>query len=270
MNNYIILNKISSGEFGSVVKAQHKYTKQNIAIKIESNIHNTLRYESEIYNYLNTVPNIPKLKGYFVDDHNHYLVQELLDYNLTHYKRNIISQTPPLIDKLNIICKLLKILHNIHSMGIIHRDIKPENICFKNEQLFLIDFGLAKKIIHNNNHIEIKTSKSLIGTPNYVSLNVVNGIEPSRRDDIESLIYILIYLFLDDNAIHNYNNLNIDKKKNIEIIMDILSLSHIHEDIKNLVNTYLTYCRNMHFDVTPDYNYLNLLLNKTITDISMI
>jgi len=256
MNNYIILKELNSGTFGTVVKAQHKYTKNIVAIKIEPNTQNTLRYESSIYNYLNAIPNIPHLKSYFVDENNHYLVQELLDYNLKFYK-NDISLLTPFITSTNIIRALINILRSIHIKGIVHRDIKPENICFKNNQIYLIDFGLAKQIIHNNTHIEIKTGKSLVGTPNYVSLNVATGIEPSRRDDLESLIYILLFLELDDEEFQKYDNHDIIHKKNTDIIFESLKDS----SIKNIAKQYIIYCRNLNFNEIPDYNYLLNLLN---------
>lgn len=256
MNNYIILKELNSGAFGKVVKAQHRFTKNIVAIKIESNNSNTLRYESSVYRYLNTIPNIPQLKDYFIDENNHYLVQELLDYNLKFYKKNIVSLTP-IITNINIIRALINILRDIHTKGIVHRDIKPENICFLNNQIRLIDFGLAKKIINNNKHIEIKTDKSIVGTPNYVSLNIINGIEPSRRDDIESLIYILIFLHLDEDEFNNYDKLNFIDKKNILIIIDMIK----DFTLKPKVKQYIEYCRNLQFKDKPDYKYLSSLFN---------
>ena len=255
MNNYIILKYLNSGKFGKVVKAQHRFTKNEVAIKIESNDSNTLKYESLIYRYLNPITNIPELKDYFIDTDNNYLVQELLDYNLNFYKKNIIPLMPN-ITYANIIWSLVNILRDIHGKGIVHRDIKPENICFKDNQIYLIDFGLAKRIIDNNEHIEMKTGNSLIGTPNYISLNIINGIEPSRRDDIESLIYILIFLHLDEDKLNDYDKIDLISKKNIDIIAKFI------EDIciKNIVNKYLIYCRSLEFKDRPDYNYLCNLL----------
>ena len=88
----------------------------------------------------------------------------------------------------------------MHSKGLIHRDIKPENFIFglgeNKDLLHIIDFGLAKKYmdVKTGFHIPYRDNKSMVGTVRYVSINTHLGIEQSRRDDLESVFIILIYL----------------------------------------------------------------------------
>jgi len=85
----------------------------------------------------------------------------------------------------------------LHSKNYIHRDIKPENFLIGKGDLsttiYLIDLGLSKKYLIKNSHIPFKSNKKLTGTSRYASINTHLGYEQSRRDDLECMIYCLLY-----------------------------------------------------------------------------
>ena len=92
---------------------------------------------------------------------------------------------------------MIDIIEYIHTKGIVHRDIKLDNFMMGiNDpyQVYLIDYGLSKAYINNHNHQDETDNNEPIGTYNYMSINIHNGIKYSRRDDMISIVYILCHL----------------------------------------------------------------------------
>ena len=92
---------------------------------------------------------------------------------------------------------MIDIIEYIHTKGIVHRDIKLDNFMMginDPHQVYLIDYGLSKAYINNHNHQDETDNNEPIGTYNYMSINIHNGIKYSRRDDMISIVYILCHL----------------------------------------------------------------------------
>mgnify|MGYP001246578486 CR=1 FL=1 len=145
--------------------------------------------------------NIIKLYETIHTDKYVFLILELCETDLYNYiNNNEINEE----DTKFIIKQIIEAIKYIMDNNIVHRDLKPLNICLKKTEPYFIDFGFSKKIIENNKHISEKKINSIIGSYSFISNNVKNNIEPTRRDDIESLLYILLFMFVDKNKENNF------------------------------------------------------------------
>jgi serine/threonine protein kinase len=196
-NKYDLVEKIGSGAFGSIYKGRNVRTNDQVAIKVEPLKHETnlLKNEARIYQYLKGGVGIPQVKWFGVDDANNYMVINLLGESL---QSHINTYGPfSLLDSISIGAQMVERIEYVHGCGLIHRDIKPDNFLFglndQREKLYLIDFGFCKKC--NPPQTPPKKMTSILGTPNYISINVHDLVEPNKHDDLESILYTMLYLY---------------------------------------------------------------------------
>ena len=150
----------------------------------------------------------------------------------------------------------------VHNKNFIHRDIKPDNFLMgigrHCNKVFMVDFGLAKKYrdSRTRQHIPYREDKNLTGTARYASVNAHMGIEQSRRDDMESLGYVLMYF--NRTALPWQGLKAATKKQKYEKIsekkmstpVDVLCKGYPAE-----FAMYINYCRGLRFEEAPDYMY---------------
>jgi serine/threonine protein kinase len=249
-NKYKVISKINSGSFGSVYRAQNIRTGEYVAIKIEKNSNQmkSIKYEAKIYQYLSGLDGFPKLKMYGVINNVSYLVTNLIGSSIKEMITNkMLGDFKSII---NISIQIIKRIETLHEHCLIHRDIKPSNFLFNVEtnKVYLIDFGFCKKYMDDSGHIPLRQISNIIGSVNFVSLNIHNKIEPSRRDDLESCIYIIMNMILGDLDWFN--------KEDTETIF-LMKRNCININMMpNFIKELLEYVRQLAFDETPNYKYI--------------
>ena len=189
INKYKIEGLIASGGFGSIHTGRHTRTNERVAIKIEQRGEtNSLKHEARIYNFLKDVGGVPKLKWFGTDAENMYIILPLLGENLKHHVP-VSASDPGHLTTIGV--EMLRIIKDVHTMQIVHCDIKPENFVFDREKqtLYLIDFGFARQCKPASTKV-----RACIGTPNYMSREVHNCYSPEYIDDVESLLYALLFI----------------------------------------------------------------------------
>jgi serine/threonine protein kinase len=173
---------------------------------------------------------------------------------------------------LMIMIQAIERLKCLHEKGIIHRDIKPENFVIgpKNKEriIYLIDFGLSKKISNDKILPTIKADRNIIGTMRYISMNTHQGYEQGRRDDLESLFYIIIYFIKGELPWQNIKCKTRQEKYNkiFEIKKKVTEDGELVEDLPLEMKKILEYILGLNFAERPNYlmmkKAIELILNK--------
>lgn len=263
-NKYRLGRKIGSGSFGEIYLGANVQTNEEVAIKLENvkTKHPQLLYESKLYRILQGGTGIPNVRWFGVEGDYNVLVMDLLGPSLEDLF-NFCSRKFSLKTVLMLADQMINRIEFVHSKSFLHRDIKPDNFLMglgrRANQVYIIDFGLAKKYrdTTTHQHIPYRENKNLTGTARYASMNTHLGIEQSRRDDLESLGYVLMY-FLRGSL--PWQGLKAGNKKQK---YDKISEKKVATSIEALCRSYPTefasyfhYCRSLRFDDKPDYAYL--------------
>ena len=268
-NKYKLIRKLGQGSFGSIYQAQSKCSNKYYAVKLEEMRQNqfVLEEESIFISYLNC-PRIPKLKTFGYSGSLIILVMELLGDSLDKIFDKLPSRKMSIRCVCNIAYQLLMIFEIIHNCNIIHRDIKPANVAIgfegKSKFIYLLDFGLSKKYRSSKTkkHFPFVQGNKLIGNARYSSINALDGGTQSRRDDLESLGYLLLYLLLGRLPWQGHiSHSKEDKYYKIREIKKNITPEELCQGLPPQIQEYVEYTRNLEYEADPDYNYLkNLFL----------
>ena len=261
-----ISKKIGDGAFNEIYQGSDIFDNSEIAIKLE---HNSIKYPQLLFEsrLLESIPGIgiPKVYWAGVSGEYNVMVFELLGKNLEELLQNCDKKFS-LKTMLMIAIQVLDRIRHLHMHNYIHRDIKPQNFSIgrgENEHIiYLIDFGLAKRYReeYTNFHIPLRQNIKLTGTIRYASCNALNKKELSRRDDMESIGYMLIYLLKGSLP---WQGLKIKQKSEkyskIKELKMSLEPEKLCEDLPDEFKEYIESVKNLEFEEEPDYGrYINM------------
>jgi casein kinase 1 epsilon len=261
IGGFCLKKKIGGGSFGEIYKAENITNGNEIAVKIENyNIQNPQLFkESKFYRFITGALGFPEHVYYGIDGDLAIMAMELLGKSLA----DLLEQNQgkfSLKTVLMLADQMLARIEYVHLKGYIHRDIKPDNFAIglgkKSQIVYLIDFGLCRRYIDlkTGQHISYHEGRELTGTARYSSIPTHLGIEQSRRDDIESLFYVLIFMLKGRLPWQGLKAPN-QKKKNLMIseIKCTTSVERLCEGIPKEFAILLEEIKRLGFQDTPNY-----------------
>lgn len=269
-NKYRITRYIASGSYGDVFEAQDTQTSQVVALKFptkKDSEHDDkiLMTEARVYKHIsNPACGVPNAKVITCKQQK-VVVMDLLGISLETIMREHTKLSIQTVVLLAI--QMIDILKYIHSCGYIHRDIKPDNFVtgFNTKQeLYCIDYGLAKKYVNRNGrHIPFSEHRRFCGTARYASIAAHKQQEQSRKDDLESLGYILVYLH--NGALPWQGIQHKDKHERYKRIgkkKETISEEVLCANMPKEFCVFLKYVRTLDFDEKPHYTALRNMFQR--------
>jgi len=271
-NKYKVKRFIQLSDYCSVCQGVNIKNDEPVFFKFEKMNSQIKALESEAYCLYNLKGfGLPKVLSYGKIGLYNVLIEEFLGnslYNL--WKLWKLKKKDKKSNLKNVCMAALQIINRleyIHSKNYIHKDIKPHNFVNGRKDphiIYIVDFGFSHKYrsSRTGKHIKFTKKKVVIGSFNFLSINANIGYEQSRRDDLESLGYTLIFLLNDNLPWMKFENSNINKRQKCLKIYNIkksISAEKLCKGLPNEFTEYINYTRKLEFEEDPNYDYLRKL-----------
>ncbi|KAH9165207.1 doubletime [Lactarius sanguifluus] len=194
---YRVGRLLGSGTSRDVYLGRDIKTGQDVALKFELQTHSLrLSHEHSIYKALSGMSGIPTMHWYGREVPYNVMVLDRLNLTL----EEVISKRHDINLVFLYADQMLSCLKSLHERSYIHRDVKPTNFMTGaselSSQVFLIDFGLAQLFRNpsTRRHVPLVSGLKTVGTIIFTSINSHSGRTQSHQDDLESLVYSIVYL----------------------------------------------------------------------------
>jgi serine/threonine protein kinase len=239
-----------------------------VALKVEKpNKVGSLLEEQQILITLQSCKYVPRLIacGKHLSKMN-YIAMELLGENISNLRRKQSSHTFSLLTTVMLARQMLRCIREVHACGILHRDIKPPNFVIGTAErcnprsVYMIDYGLSRE------HLDPATGEPKpkrgqarwVGSRRYMSLNTHMRREQGRRDDLWSLLYVIIELRTGTLPWAHLRGV-----ENLDRIRDIKLQYNNEKLVRGLPLEFLkfvTYVKTLRYESLPDYDFLDGLM----------
>ena len=190
---YQVVEEMGRGGMGRVYKVVDTKLKEELALKI---IHPEIAAEERIIerfgNELKMArkishKNVCRMYHFEEDEGIHYLTMEFIRGESLKDMIGMMGQLSP-GQALAVVKQVCEGLVEAHKLGVVHRDLKPSNIMIDRDGIArIMDFGIARSLEAKG----ITRTGTMIGTPEYMSPEQVEGLETDQRSDLYSLGVIL-------------------------------------------------------------------------------
>eukprot|EP00756_Hemistasia_phaeocysticola_P012477 Hpha_TRINITY_DN15202_c0_g5::TRINITY_DN15202_c0_g5_i1::g.66964::m.66964 len=264
-------NKLGAGSSASVFAGIDTRNGRPVAIKMLSTEDETLPVEVEVLKRLDRKQGFARLHWHGdTPEGESALVTDLLGSSLGDVveKRGKPLETAP---ALHIGLQLLKNIEELHGQSFVHRDIKPDNCLLgrgsSSGRVFLIDFGLSQTYVDDETHHHVKYADHVgfSGTPDFSSRRSHAGVRQTRRDDLESFCYVLLYLLKGFLPWMGMTALTDDELfAKVARCKEETTVDKLCEGCPPELRECLSYTRSLPFDAAPDYDKLRTRLTAAL------
>lgn len=259
-----VIKSIGKGAFGEIFQAEDLETGVHVAVKTEKldSKKRVLKIEVAVLKKLQACPFVCRYQQFGRHEEFHFVVMELLGENLSVLRKKQPGKRFSVGTTMRLGMQMVRAIEGMHEHGYLHRDIKPSNFAMgrqpeNRDWCFLIDFGLARR--YQLPHGEIRTARESAGfrgTARYASINSHLSKELARRDDMWSLLYMIIEFLKGSLPWSNIENKEDVGRRKIELdSLDLVAGLPVE------MGNFMEHLRTLDYKDKPNYDYITDLFN---------
>eukprot|EP01062_Namystynia_karyoxenos_P075129 TRINITY_DN7230_c0_g2_i1.p2 TRINITY_DN7230_c0_g2~~TRINITY_DN7230_c0_g2_i1.p2 ORF type:complete len:311 (+),score=95.82 TRINITY_DN7230_c0_g2_i1:97-1029(+) len=261
---------VGAGSCASVYAGVDTRNGKPVAIKMASQEDETLPVEAEVLKRIGREQGFARYHWYGgTPDGSSALVTDLLGSSLGGMVEKR-GRGLKVRAALKVGLQLLSRVEHLHKNSWVHRDIKPDNCLFgigkNSKRVYLIDFGLSQNFRDNKaHHVAYDDKVGFSGTPDFASLRSHTGVRQTRRDDLESLGYVIIYLIrgsLPWQGLQGSTDQEVFEK--VRRCKEMTTVEELCQGCPKELSAFLHYVRTLPYNAEPDYARLRNLLQSAL------